>query len=42
MTEPDVAYTITPDDLAELEATGYVVLKMLDGDEVALSLDKGD
>lgn len=40
--EGDIAYTITPDDLAELEATGYVTLKMIDGDEVALSLDKGD
>jgi len=36
----DVAYTIQPDDIAELEQTGFVTLKMLDGSEVSLSLDK--
>lgn len=35
-----VAYTIQPDDIAELEQTGFVTLKMLDGSEVSLSLDK--
>ncbi len=36
----DVAYTIQPEDIAELEQTGYVTLKMLDGSEVSLSLDR--
>lgn len=38
--EAEAAYTIQPDDIAELEQTGFVTLKMLDGSEVSLSLDK--
>lgn len=39
--QEDIAYAIQPDDIAELEETGFVTLKMINGDEVSLSLDKG-